>query len=299
MQPDRIRLSVSTPSTHELDELETRVQRAFDGSNDLEVLGYGEVSSVVGLDSESGRYAAKRLPPFPDSASRERYQKCFQGYLEKLRSCGVEAIESVLVPTGDPLVLYCMQPRLDPSALAVNALVALSVADGVAVLTRIVDLVQATVAPRLGLDAQLSNWVVDGDALRYLDVTTPLLRGEDGKEELDIELFVASLPWIIRGAVRRFMLRDILATYYDPRRTVVDLLANLLKERLDEVFAAAIEEFGSRFDPAITAAEARRYYKSDARTWALLQRLRRIDRAWQRSVRRRTYPFLLPGKIAR
>ena len=31
----------------------------------------------------------------------------------------------------------------------------------------------------------------------------------------------------------------------------------------------------------------------------LLQRLRRLDRAWQRRVRRRVYPFLLPGRIER
>jgi hypothetical protein len=33
--------------------------------------------------------------------------------------------------------------------------------------------------------------------------------------------------------------------------------------------------------------------------WALLQILRRVDRSWQRGVRRRSYPFLLPGRIAR
>jgi hypothetical protein len=31
----------------------------------------------------------------------------------------------------------------------------------------------------------------------------------------------------------------------------------------------------------------------------LLQRLRRADRWWQRTVRRRPYPFLLPGRIDR
>jgi hypothetical protein len=33
--------------------------------------------------------------------------------------------------------------------------------------------------------------------------------------------------------------------------------------------------------------------------WALLQRARRVDRAWQRHVRRRPYPFLLPGPVDR
>jgi len=43
----------------------------------------------------------------------------------------------------------------------------------------------------------------------------------------------------------------------------------------------------------------RRYYRSDARLWELMLRLRRADRWWQRRIRRRTYPFLLPGHIER
>ena len=54
-----------------------------------------------------------------------------------------------------------------------------------------------------------------------------------------------------------------------------------------------------RFTPPITLSEVRRYYRGDARTWAQLLRLRRADRFWQRKVRRRAYPFLLPGRIER
>jgi hypothetical protein len=43
----------------------------------------------------------------------------------------------------------------------------------------------------------------------------------------------------------------------------------------------------------------RRYYRSDARLWGVLLRIRRLDRAWQRHVRRRSYPFLLPQRIER
>jgi hypothetical protein len=55
----------------------------------------------------------------------------------------------------------------------------------------------------------------------------------------------------------------------------------------------------ARFTPAITLDEVRRTYVADARMWLLLQRLRRLDRAWHRRIRRRTYPFLLPGRIER
>jgi hypothetical protein len=43
----------------------------------------------------------------------------------------------------------------------------------------------------------------------------------------------------------------------------------------------------------------RRYYRSDARLWGALLRLRKLDRAWRKGIRRRTYPFLLPRRIER
>jgi hypothetical protein len=52
-------------------------------------------------------------------------------------------------------------------------------------------------------------------------------------------------------------------------------------------------------DRPLTGSEVRADYRSDARRWALMLGLRRLDRFWQHRVRRRTYPFLLPERIAR
>jgi hypothetical protein len=159
--------------------------------------------------------------------------------------------------------------------------------------------VERAVGPELGLDGQMSNWAVAGGELIYLDVTTPMMRDGAGAERLDTGLFLASLPWALRGPVRRFLLGGILEKYYQPRGVVLDALANLVKERLERWLPAFLEESNARVRPALSQEEVRRYYAADARTWALLQRLRRLDRAWQRRVRRRPYPFLLPGRIER
>jgi hypothetical protein len=45
--------------------------------------------------------------------------------------------------------------------------------------------------------------------------------------------------------------------------------------------------------PPIDHAEVLRYFRQDRALWLALQRLRRADRAWQRTVRHRPYPFLL------
>jgi hypothetical protein len=283
--------------------LEGRLERAFATGDaaGLEVLGYGEVSSALRLEAGGRAFAAKRLPTFPSRGAFEDYAACFRDYLEALRTRGVVSVESTLhVVSAAPLVAWCVQPLLPKERLAVRLFRERGEADRARMLERIVDRVVGAVDGRVGLDAQLSNWAeADDGSLLMLDVTTPLLRRADGSERLDTELFLASLPWALRGVVRAFLLEGIVATYYDARTAVRDLAANLLKEKLADAVPLALEIANRRFSPPITAEEVRAYYTKDARTWALLQRLRRADRAWQIRVRGRPYPFLLPGTIER
>ncbi len=66
-------------------------------------------------------------------------------------------------------------------------------------------------------------------------------------------------------------------------------IGNLHKERSSDLIPIATEAVNGHAEPPITAEEVKRYYSRDARMWALLQRLRRMDRGWQQHVRRRTY----------
>jgi hypothetical protein len=97
----------------------------------------------------------------------------------------------------------------------------------------------------------------------------------------------------------RCLLDEILSHYRSPRPALVDAVANLHKERLPSAIPALLEAANAVVDPPIWADEARSYYRQDALMWEVLQRLRRADRWWQRHVRRRRYPFLLPGTIER
>jgi len=153
--------------------------------------------------------------------------------------------------------------------------------------------------PRVGLDGQLANWArVEGEWV-YLDVTTPLLRDDGGRDRLDADVFLAMLPGILRGLVKRFLLHAITATYFDLRTVALDLLGNLHKERLAEHVAAGVDVANRRLERPLSVREVRSYYARDARLWAWLLWLRRADRWWHLRVRKRVYPFLLPGRIER
>lgn len=297
-------------AVEELAGLEARVQRALaqGDTGDLTVIGFGEISSVLLLDAEGGRFACKRMPRFDGAERVERYRALLEEYLATLQGAGVTPVESWLMslpePTGARSV-YVVQPLLDAAGLAPKKLAALPEgAAGEQAAARIIDAIVAAtsrcVSRTVGLDAQLSNWVFVGDELRYLDVTTPMLNDAQGKTRLDADLFLASLPALLRGVVKRFVLPDILARYHDRRRTLRDLVANLHKERLTRFVPALLARCNQELEgPPLSAEECLQDYRSDAATWALLQRLRRWDRAWQRAVRRRPYPFLLPGRIER
>jgi len=288
----------------ELATLEASFQQALrtGDASGLTVLGYGEISTVVALSTRSGRWACKRLPPFDGPGRVDAYREQFGLYLGRLAEAGVQVVESRLQTTpaeGGRTAVFCIQPILDADHLGDRALARMEEPEAVRWFERILQRTLAVVDERTGFDAQISNWWFDGDEPVYLDVTTPLMRDEAGRDLLDVGLFLAQLPWLLRGVVRVFLVRGILDTYQNPRGVVVDLLANLVKEGLGHLVPPFLEVANPHLDRAVMAEEVHRYYRGDARTWELLQRLRRLDRWWQRTVRRRTYPFLLPGPIER
>jgi Family of unknown function (DUF6206) len=291
-------------SDADLAAAEERFQRALRTGDlgGLEILGYGEISTVVAISTDHGRFACKRLPPFDSRQRLETYAALFGDYLERLGDAGLNVLPSrlrTLEQDGGRWIAYCIQPVLEPSLLGPAILGGCGPEEAPAILEPLFEHVFRAVSPRVGLDGQLSNWArVDGE-WTYLDVTTPLLRDADGRDRLDAGVFLAMLPSVLRGLVKRFLLHAITATYFDPRTVAFDFLGNLHKERLAAHVPAGVEIVNRRLSPPISVREVGAYYARDARLWAWLLWLRRADRWWQLRVRRRVYPFLLPGRIER
>ncbi len=290
--------------TLDLVALDLAVEQALASRDErtLHVLGYGEISTVLAWPTPDGPFACKRLPTFDDVGRFDTYRSVFDTSIEALAGRGLVVHPTTLesLPRPDGMVAaYCVQRVLPTSALAPAWLRGADADEGRALISRIADTIGSVVTPRVGLDAQLSNWAdVDGE-LRYLDVTTPLLRDDSGADLLDTELFLASIPAALRAVVRQFVLASILDTYFAFRPIALDFVGNLHKEHLGAWVPAAIEIFNGRFQLELTEAEVRRYYRRDARLWGWMQRVRRLDRGWQRHIRRRPYPLLLPGPVER
>lgn len=291
-------------SSVDLLALESAVSSALESGDEssLEVLGYGEVTLVLRLQTANGAVAAKRLPLLDSRASFEAYRRLSEDYIARLSAARISVPPTRLwsSPNVDGrVVAYVVQPELDGENLGPRWLRRASADEAAWFFTTILDHVLAFVRPDVGLDAQASNWIVTGNQLQYLDVTTPLLRDEQKRERLDVKPFFTSIPWLLRAPVRLALGSSIFDKFYDPRGVIVDLLGNLHKERLPNLVEPFLKIANAKLSSPITEQEVAAYYASDAKMWAVLQKLRRADRWWQRSVRKRSYPFLLPREIER
>lgn len=289
-----------------LEALERAVQEALRSGDPrgLELLGYGEITTVVRLRVEGRAFACKRLAPFPDAEAARRTADCIRSYVEALEGHGVDVLETELglvAGEGGSVVVHCVQPALPAEALGPAHLHGLAPDEGARCAERIFERLRGAVTPRLAPDGQLSNWAFPGDRLVYLDVSTPFLRDERGRERFDFQHETRALPLPLRVVVDRFLLAGILESYYSLRGQARDFLGNLEKERLG-AWIPRLLPLANRvlaLDPPLSREEVARHYARDARTYAAIQAARRADRWWQRRVLRRPYPYLLPPRIER
>jgi hypothetical protein len=291
------------PDEVDLDQLDRTFLAALRSGrpDELPVVGFGEISLAFSWPPQQPTVVAKSLPPFPDPGRYERYVDVLDEYLETLGRRGVETLPTAVraVADGRRRRAYVLQPWVPPQLVGPAVLARAAPAEGVALLERIVAAVRRASDRTVGIDGQVSNWVLEAGSLRYLDVSTPMLRDERGRDRLDTALFVDALPWCLRGPVDRFVVPELLSPYHDPRRVILDTAGNLVRERLARWIPVLLRIANPYLAPELTVDEVRRFYRGNARLWSTLQLLRRADRAWQRGVGRRQYPFLLPDAYRR
>jgi hypothetical protein len=298
-----IAAATGTVTDADLAQLDRVVERALASGDEsaLPVLGFGEITLVLGWPPDDPAFACKRLPPFTSRARFEAYRETLADYLAALSEVGIRVVETemrAVSHSAGGVVGYVVQPLLPGETLAPVVLRGADPGAGHPLVAAVVAAAAAAVSPTLGIDAQLANWTWDDERLTYIDVSTPLIWSEDGASRLDLSALAQAYPGILRAPLRRFVAPRILDGYRNLRGVYLDLTGNLLKERLDAWLPAFLAELNRRIDEPLSEADVRSYYRSDARLWSALLRVRRLDRTWRRRTGR-PYPFLLPGEIER
>jgi len=293
--------------------------RPTERATGVEILGYGEVSAVLGLEGLPGR-VLKRMSGFPNADAARAYADLVERYVSSLRLLGVPVVETDLVrlePDRGRHVVYGVQPRLDPARFG-HAILRREPLEGVLpLLERVLGLLRGvldanaarTDGLEIALDAQLSNWHWPEDAAlpMLIDVGTPFTRRR-GVLEIGVDLFLRAYPVPMRWYLRRTRaVESYLDAFFRFDTTVIDLLGNFVKEGMRERIPGAVafvnEWIARQPDGArlgrIDEAAVRSYYRKDASTLELALRARKLARFLNTRVLRRRYDFILPGRIER
>lgn len=283
----------------DLERLDAAVETAIAAGDagDLRVLGYGEITLVLGWPPERPAFAVKRLPLFRTAGRLRDYEALVDRYVATLRERGVRAVDTrvrAMSPSEAGIRAYLVQPLLPVQRLLTSVLREADEQRAAGLLDQLAEQVAATVDAHVGLDAQASNWIVDDQGrLLYIDISTPMLRSDGSRDELDTSLFLAAYPWALRPVLARAA-HSVMSQYFDLRTVLIDVGSNLVKEGLEQRLPTFLRAASARLPQALDESDVRSYFARDKRFWMLMQRLRRMDRAWQRRVRRRPYPLLLP-----
>lgn len=291
------------------------------------VLGYGEISTVFEIQAEGLRdLAFKRMCIFKTPEELDRYITTYLDYNRKLEGdIGVHLPpHGYAVCDSDRPIFYIIQKRMSPTSIGNNALRYLSPQE-IGLLFKLIlrELYKVwgynlrSPNDQLSIDGQISNWAIDDfnpdhprlseqTSLVYIDTSTPICRLH-GVEQLDPELFLRSAPPYLTWILRMLFLKDVMTRYYEPRKVIIDLIANFYKEQRPELIPELVTianafitgEAASLGLQEIRVKEVRDYYREDAIIWTLYLSMRRFDRFVRRKLLGREYPYILPGKIKR
>jgi hypothetical protein len=289
-----------TLDPEQLRVVDAAVQAALTAGNvgHLPVIGFGEVTTVLAWPPHRPTHAVKRLPLFVDDAQLRHYVECVEEYLHALGALGVRVAPTTVERSGADdrgMRAFMVQP-LAPASALLSSRLAMADSDAAGrLLTELCHVIVRSVGPTLGLDAQVSNWVVTTDGVEYIDVSTPMLRDGEGRDRLDARLTTSVYPAVLRPVLRRWVVASVLADYHDPRTVLRDVGANLHREGLGRHVPTLCDLARGR-GIELSEREVHDHFVSNARMWRLLAGLRRADAWWQRVIRRRPYPSLLPPR---
>lgn len=312
-------------------------KRLYRGNADVDIVGYGEISTVMRLRKtgwingnidivkNETRWIWKKMPPFPDIESVMGFERLYADYREIL----TEKI-GMMVPTqiakhfrhDNYYTVYAGQEKVDSNNVCNVLIKKLDTKNAGKIMEHILQVLHAVYMfnrnnPHIsiGIDAQLSNWAVvsehmkdgmirENDRLVYIDTSSPMIR-IDGREQIDTEIFIKSAASFLRPVIRTFFLKEVVDRYYDIRSVMIDVIANLHKEKREDLIDSFIDitnNYCLRYQldlTPLTRKEIDAYYSNDAFIWKFYQAARKIDRFITEKIMRKHYIFRIPGAIER
>lgn len=283
------------PSIEDLTQLEAEVRHALDHRDygALSIVGFGEVSVGLGWPAAQPAWVCKRTPPF-SAAEFDAYRDLVTTYVAELRASGVDVVDTdvVGVRRDHDTIGYVVQPLLRQETLGREVL-ARATPDPLHPYVQAVVQTIDCVSDRISIDAQITNFAWDGHKATLLDVGTPFMWNAEGSMRLDLEPFTMPIPAPVRSMMRK-ELTDVVARWKTPRAVGTDIVANLLREGLDDWVDPMIEALRTVVPgEPISRADAQASLDEDLKTFPKIVKLQKVQRAFQTRVLRKPYDFFI------
>ncbi|MFQ5641925.1 MAG: DUF6206 family protein [bacterium] len=323
---------ISSHIIERLKQFEKNLDPRFPERNGIptKVLGYGEISTVLAIETETKKeFAYKRLPMFKAEEEAVTYEALFREYNRVLKErIGLDMVPSATVrlknKAKDYVTVYIIQEKLPPDCIGHRVIHHITPEETERLIRAVLKNMKKVFdfnrehenELEVALDGQISNWGVVGfDAKRprlhkdvelvFLDTSSPLMR-KDGVEQLDSEWYLRAAPSFLVWIIRLLFVKDILNRYYDFRKVVIDLVANFYKEQRHELIPDLVNTVNDFFRDEIekgdfkpiSVTEVKSYYREDAWIWRIYLTFRKIDRFLHRLIGK-DYPYILPANIKR
>ncbi|MEQ1873881.1 MAG: DUF6206 family protein [Ilumatobacteraceae bacterium] len=265
---------------------------------ELKLLGHGEISVVLAWPATAPTAAVKRVPPFRDLARAQQYVGVCDDFFATLRSANVGIWPTTLhihERADGRAVVYHQQPIADISQLGSKVLRAAALADTHPLLDAITDAAGKVCNRTLGFDCQLANWLWDGTIATQIDFTSPFALTDDRDDLLyDSHTFMQEYPLVIRPYLRKEF-TSLLRRFTTPEGALGDMVANMMKEGLDQWVDPAIETVNSRLGIKLRREKAQWMYDNDRKLLPKVLKVKKAQRWWLTHTGR-NYEQLLPER---
>ncbi|MDP2292377.1 MAG: DUF6206 family protein [Actinomycetota bacterium] len=264
----------------------------------LQLLGHGEISLVMAWPSQQPSSALKRVPPFRDEARARQYIDVCEQFFQRLRVADVAVLPTTLhlhVRSDGRAVVYHQQPIADARQLGTNVLRTTSPEEGHPLLLAVADAAARVCAPTVGFDCQMANWLWDGSTATQLDFTSPFVLDESRSElTYDSHAFLQEYPVLTRFYLKR-ELTSLVLRFTTPEGALGDMLANMLKEGLDDWVDPAIRTINDRLGVQLRRETAQEMLDNDRKLLPMVLKLKKGQRWWLNHTGR-SYEQLLPER---
>lgn len=291
-------------SDEQILHVERAIVEAFDArsTEGLNILGLGELGLAVGWPTAEPLAVFKRQAPGPSEqveSDMERMRRFHRALVDAGARVIPTDVRTITKPDGKRIP-YLIQPVVKADDLVENILASAQPRADHPVLISLRDTVMNVVRDDadggLSIDAQITNFAWDGEAVVSLDTTPPLIWEASSGPLYEVGNYLTAVPRVVRSIATKLTMKT--GDDYRTARGVLEMTAVFLL-RIDQErwVDEAISCFNQTLDQPLARSAVNDQFARIMKDLPMIKRLARIQRFWITKARRERYEFFITNSF--